>query len=128
MPVEEVNRLDESILLTIKKLIGIEDELDAFDIDVMVFTNSTFSILTQLGVGPPDGFVIVDGTESWSDYTMDPVLLGFVKIYIATKVKLTFDPPSSSALLKAMEDTIKELTWRMIVHVESSPKSDPPAI
>lgn len=120
--------MDESILLTIKKLIGIEDELDAFDIDVMVFTNSTFSTLTQLGVGPPEGFVIVDGTESWSDYTMDPVLLGFVKTYIATKVKLTFDPPSSSALLKAMEDTIKELTWRMIVHVESSTKSEPPAI
>ena len=121
--------MEENILTTIKKMTGIEEGLDAFDSDIMVFINSAFSTLNQLGAGPPQGFAIVDGSECWDDYSKDLVLIGFVKTYIATRVKKTFDPPASTALLKAMDETVDELTWRIIVQLETTAvKPEPPAI
>ena len=81
--------------------------------------NSAFSSLTQLGVGPQDGFFIKDETDLWTDFIQDDKRLEFVKTYIYLKVKLVFDPPLSSSVLDAMNRQINELEWRLNVAVDS---------
>lgn len=101
-----------SILYTIKKMIGFDPEYNQFDTDIIVYINSAFSILKQLGVGPKEGFSISDETAVWSDFTTD-VSLEMVKTYIYFKVKVSFDPPSSSFALDSIKNQISELEWRM---------------
>ena len=98
-----------SILNTIKKLLGPTEVYDHFDTDIIVHINSAFSSLTQLGVGPQDGFFIKDETDLWTDFIQDDKRLEFVKTYIYLKVKLVFDPPLSSSVLDAMNRHINEL-------------------
>lgn len=104
----------ESILTSIKKLLGPGEDYDHFDADIILHINSTFSVLNQLGVGPSEGFRITDSTEIWTDYIPDdPVLLEMVKSYMYLKVKLLFDPPTSSAVLASMERQADTLEWRL---------------
>lgn len=107
----------ESILNSIKKLLGPTEDYTHFDPDIIIHINSALSILTQLGVGPPEGFYIDGPEDEWSSF-VDNDKIQFVKTYVYLKVKLVFDPPSSSAVLKSMEDTIKELEWRLNVAVD----------
>ena len=86
--------------------------------------NSAFSSLTQLGVGPQDGFFIKDETDLWTDFIQDDKRLEFVKTYIYLKVKLVFDPPLSSSVLDAMNRQINELEWRLNVAVDSGTRRD----
>lgn len=109
----------ESILTSIKKLLGISEEYDHFDPDIIMHINSTFMTLNQLGVGPAEGFSIEDETSTWSDFISDNVKLEAVKSYIHLKVKLLFDPPSSSAVIEAISKSINELEWRLNVIVET---------
>ena len=83
----------ESILTSIKKLLGITEEYDQFDPDIIMHINSVFMILTQLGVGPAEGFSIEDDTAVWTDFIQDVKKLESVKTYVYLKVKLAFDPP-----------------------------------
>ena len=108
-----------SILNTIKKLLGPTEVYDHFDTDIIVHINSAFSSLTQLGVGPQDGFFIKDETDLWTDFIQDDKRLEFVKTYIYLKVKLVFDPPLRSSVLDAMNRQINELDWRLNVAVDS---------
>lgn len=108
----------ESILTSIKKMIGIEEEYEHFDADIIIHINSVFSILTQLGVGPANGFTISDKTATWSQFIGDSVMIESVKTYMYLKVKLIFDPPLSSAVLESMKQTISELEWRLNVSVD----------
>lgn len=108
----------ESILTSIKKLLGIEEDYEHFDPDIVMCINSAFMVLTQLGVGPPEGFSIVDKETSWPEYILKGNFEA-VKTYIHLRVKLDFDPPSSSALLGAYERRIKELEWRLNVESET---------
>lgn len=112
----------ESILLSIKKLLGIEGEYTHFDPDVIIHINSAFFILSQLGVGPPGGFRIKDETVTWDDFIQQSVNSNIesIKTYIYMKVKLAFDPPSSSALITSMEKSISEFEWRLNVAAETS--------
>lgn len=105
----------ESILASIKKLLGIDEEYDHFDQDLIMHINSVFMILNQLGVGPAEGFSIQDSKSVWSDFIPDGSNLEAVKTYIYLKVKLMFDPPSSSAVIEAINRTIAELEWRLNV-------------
>ena len=109
----------DSILTSIKKLLGIEEDYEIFDTDIIIYINSAFSILTQIGVGPAEGFSIKDKTTKWSDYMQDDPRLEHVKSYIYLKVKLVFDPPTSSTILNAYNDVIKELEWRLNHAVET---------
>ena len=109
----------DSILTSIKKLLGPEEIYEHFDADIVMHINSAFSTLTQLGVGPEEGFVIKDKTAIWKDFIQDDKLLEFVKTYIYLKVKLVFDPPLSSSVLDAMNRQINELEWRLNVAVDS---------
>lgn len=108
--------MDESILNTVKKLLGIDPEYDSFDKDIVVFTNTAFGILNQLGVGPEEGFSISGDNETWNDYISDDMVgLDMVRTYVVQKVRLMFDPPQSSAVIEAVKSHIAELEWRLLV-------------
>lgn len=108
-----------SILTSIKKLTSLPEEYDAFDEDVIFFINTTFSTLWQLGVGPDTGFKIADESTKWSDYISDDlVLLGMVQDFMKLKVRLKFDPPTLASVLKAMQDEVKELEYRIPLQVD----------
>ena len=110
----------ESILISIKKLLGITEEYDQFDPDIIMHINSVFMILTQLGIGPAEGFSIEDDTSIWSDFIKDANKIEAVKSYVYLKVKLLFDPPLSSAVIDSTNRLINELEWRLNVIAEST--------
>ena len=109
----------ESILTSIKKLLGIAEDYTHFDNDIIMHINSVFLILTQLGVGPPEGLVIQDATALWTDFVADDKNLELIKSYTYLKVKIMFDPPLSSAVLDSTNQLIKEYEWR--IQVASDP-------
>ena len=108
----------ESILTSIKKLLGIEEEYTQFDADIIMHINTVFLNLTQLGVGPSEGFLIEDDTAIWEDFIGDSGQLQAVKTYMYLKVKLLFDPPLSSSVTESMNRMIAELEWRLNVAVD----------
>ena len=105
----------DSILTSIKKLLGISEDYEHFDQDIIMHINSVFMILTQMGVGPADGFRIEDDSAIWSDFTSDLKVLESVKSYMYLKVRLLFDPPTSSSVLDSTNRLINELEWRLNV-------------
>lgn len=110
----------ESILTSIKKLLGIAEEYEHFDADIIMHINSVFLILTQIGVGPSEGFSITDKGDIWNDFLpANQKNLNAVKSYVYLKVKLLFDPPTSSALMESTERLAKEYEWRINVAAES---------
>lgn len=109
-----------SILTSIKKLLGISEEYVHFDVDIIMHINSVFMVLAQLGVGPPDGFTITGKYENWNDFIKDDTKIEAVKTYVYQKVRLLFDPPTSSAHLEALQRSIAEFEWRLNVAAESS--------
>lgn len=114
--------MDDSILNTIKKQLGITEDYTVFDDDLIMHINSVFLTLSQLGVGPDEGFFIEGKTDSWTDYIDEGVLLNSIKTYVYLKVKLLFDPPGSSYAVDAINNIIKELEWRINVQVENKTK------
>lgn len=110
----------ESILTSIKKMLGIDEEYTHFDADIVMHINSVLMILTQLGVGPEEGFVIEDDTSTWVNFIPEAnaAQLHAVKSYIYLKVKLIFDPPLSSAVIDSMNRQIAEFEWRLNVAVD----------
>lgn len=108
----------ESILTSVKKMLGIMEEYEHFDPDIIMYINSVFVILAQIGVGPKGGFRIEDSTTEWSEYLDDNILLETVKSYVGMKVRLMFDPPQSSAVIESMNRLISELEWRISVTVD----------
>lgn len=110
----------ESILTSIKKMLGIAEEYEHFDSDIIMHINSVFMTLTQLGVGPSDGFYINDKESIWNDFTIDINKLQAVKTYVYLKVRLVFDSASlGSATISAYERQIQELEWRLNIGAES---------
>lgn len=107
--------MNESILESIKKLLGISPEYDHFDQDIIFHINSVFMILNQLGVGPEEGFSITGDFELWKDYIPEGSNLEIVKSYIYMKTKLMFDPPTNSSVTQAMERMISEMEFRVLV-------------
>ena len=105
----------ESILTSIKKLLGIAEEYTHFDADLIMHINSVLSILTQIGVGPAEGFSIKDESSVWEDFVPDNAKLEFIKSYVYMKVKLLFDPPISSAAIESINRLTSELEWRIQV-------------
>lgn len=109
----------ESILTSIKKLLGITEEYEDFDIDIVMHINSVFFTLSQLGVGPEEGFTISDKYAKWKDFLPEGKNLEAVKSYMYLKVRLLFDPPLSNAALEAMKDQAKEYEFRLNIAAES---------
>lgn len=102
----------ESILLSIKKLLGIDPEITQFDQDLIMDINTAFMVLTQIGVGPEEGFSISDTSATWSDFTSMQQIEG-VKSYVHHKVRLMFDPPTNSTVMESEKQIIAELEWRL---------------
>lgn len=109
----------ESILTSTKKLLGITEEYEHFDKDIIMHINSVFLNLTQLGVGPKEGFFIEDDTAEWTDFIEDHIQLQAVKSYMYLKVKLLFDPPLSSAVIESTNRMIAEFEWRLRLAAEN---------
>lgn len=110
--------MEDSILLTVKKHLGIADEDTGFDLDILMDINTVFGILTQLGVGPVEGYSIDDDTSTWSDYLQDNKLLEMVKTYMYLKVRMIFDTPTSGSMNSAHEQLIAELESRISYMVD----------
>ena len=110
--------METSILTSIKKLLGVAEDYAEFDEDIMTHINSVFLNLTQLGVGPEEGFMIEDDTAVWEDFINDSIQLQAVKTYVYLKVKLLFDPPLSSSVTESINRMIAELEWRLNVAVD----------
>jgi len=110
--------MEPSILTSTKKVLGIAETYTVFDMDIVTFINTAFSILNQLGVGPVDGFFIEDESAEWEDFEVPPNQLNLVRTYVFLKVRLLFDPPSTSFLIAAMTDQVKEYEWRLNVFRE----------
>lgn len=115
----------QSILNSIKKVIGLVEEDHSFDVDILLHTNSVFSTLTQLGVGPVTGFEIEDDSTMWDTFLGDDPRANFVKSYVYLKVRLLFDAPSNPSVLTSMNEQIKELEWRINVLMEGDSWTDP---
>ena len=108
----------DSILTSTKKILGIDAEYDAFDVDVITHINTAFSTLNQLGLGPEEGFMIEDDSTEWGDFLDDDMNLNSVKTLIYLKVRVVFDPPATSFTLDAMNKQIEELEWRLNIYRE----------
>lgn len=111
--------MEDSILLSVKKLLLIADEDTGFDDQIIMYTNSVFDILTQLGVGPKEGYAISGYSEVWSDYLANNKLLNLVKTYIPMKVKLMWDN-NNGTVNNAISDIVAEKEWRINVMVDPS--------
>lgn len=110
----------DSILTSIKKLLGIAEEYDHFDADLIMHINSVFMILTQMGVGPKEGFVITGPYEVWTSFLPETgPKLEAVKSYVYLKTRLLFDPPTASAVMDATKSMINEFEWRLVHGVET---------
>lgn len=117
--------MSNSILTSTKKILGLAESYKEFDLDIIMHINSVFSTLHQLGIGPALGFEIEDDGDEWDDFVSDDLPLNNVKSYVFLRVKLLFDPPSTSYHLTAMENQIRELEWRMNVYREGTAWVDP---
>lgn len=110
--------IDDSILISIKKQLNIDRDDTAFDSDVLYLINSNIAVLTQLGIGPADGFSITGQDDKWSDFVSENTLnMAFEHLFL--RVKRSFDPPNGS-VLTSMENVIKELDWRLAVAGEEA--------
>lgn len=109
----------ESILTSIKALLGPAEEYEHFDVPLIMFINSTLAVVTQLGLGPKEGFVIKDKTAKWTDLAPESPALELAKEYVYAKVKLKFDPPTTGSHVEALKETIREYEWRANVAAES---------
>lgn len=110
--------MEESILITIKKLLGLDKDYEAYDTDVITKVNTFLFTLTQLGVGPATGFRITGKYETWDEFIGDRIDLEAVKDFIHMKARITFDPPNSAAALQALKEEAKELEFRINVQVD----------
>ena len=117
--------MDASILTSTKKILGIAEDYTVFDTDIITHINSVFSTLTQLGVGPEEGFMIEDSSAMWSEYIVDDMQFNAVRSYVFLRVRLLFDPPTTSYLIAAFKEQVSELEWRLNVYREETGWSDP---
>lgn len=111
-------KVEDSILLSVKKSLGLDPSMIHFDSDIMMCVNSALNVLTQLGVGPVEGFMISSQEESWNQFIGDDPRLNMVKTYIFIKTKLIFDPPTIGAVMEAYKEQVKEYEWRLNVQVD----------
>ena len=119
--------MEQSILTSTKKILGIAEDYTVFDLDIITHINSAFSTLTQLGIGPDEGFMIEGAETLWTDYIVDDLQYNSVKTYVFLKVRQLFDPPTTSYLISAVERQIQELEWRLNVHREGTEWTYPDA-
>lgn len=108
----------DSILTTVKEMLGITEEYTHFDVDIIAHINTVLAILSQIGLTTTNGFSIKDKDDSWNSIILPGTNLEMVKTYVYMKVKLIFDPPQSSGAVESMKQLISEMEWRISVSVD----------
>ena len=106
----------DSILTSVKKLLGIAESYTEFDADIIMHINAVFLVLQQLGVGPEKGFGIVDASAVWDDF----LPYRFIASYMGAKVRLAFDPPQSSTAMEALKNTVAEMEFRLNIEFDKA--------
>lgn len=117
--------MNDSILTSTKKALGLAEDYEAFDPDIIMHINSVFSTLNQLGIGPTLGFMIEDKEALWDTFLGSDPRLNNIKTYVYLRVRMLFDPPQTGFHTQAMQDQIKELEWRINVQREDEHWVDP---
>jgi hypothetical protein len=112
--------MENSILNDVKRLLGLVEEDTNFDADIIIHINTAFTILTQLGVGPTDGFYISDKSAQWKDFLSDNNKFNSVITYVYLKVRMVFDPPQTSFLIESINRNIEQLEWRLVAQAEGA--------
>lgn len=111
--------MEDSILLSIKKMLGLSEEDESFDLDVTLQINSAITVLTQIGVGPKDGFIVTSKVDTYNDWLGDSFEgVSLVKMCIYYRVRLGFDPPSSTSVIECIKEMIKEHECRLSYQVD----------
>lgn len=117
--------MEQKILASVKKVLGLDSTDTSFDLDILTHINSSFSTLHDLGLGPDDGFMIEDDTPVWADYGETDQVINRVKTYVYLKTRVVFDPPTTSYAITAAKEQIEELEWRLNREREESSWVDP---
>ena len=122
---EETSSITQSILLTVKKMLGVSEEYHAFDLDIIININSVFLTLNQLGVGPATPYQITDTEQTWSDFLGEQTeYLAGVQTYVYLRTRLLFDPPTNSFLVDSIRKQCDELEWRFTVQPKTQKEVD----
>ena len=110
-----------SILRTVRKLVGLYEDDPSFDTDLLIYINTAFQALQELGVGPENGFSVVDESTLWSEFVEGTTIpVDPVKTYVCGKVKLAFDPPANAQITQSIQNTINEAEWRLSILVNKA--------
>jgi hypothetical protein len=117
--------MEQSILKSVKKVLGIEASDTSFDLDILIHINSAFATLNQLGIGPDDGFEIEDDDAEWSSFYGTDPRYNAIRTYVWLKVKTVFDPPQTSYAVEAVKEQIREHEWRLNAYRETMEWIDP---
>lgn len=117
--------MSDSILTSTKKILGIADDYDVFDLDIIMHINAAIATLTQIGVGPSEGFFIEDASTTWEAFLGTDPQLNSAKQYVFLRVRVLFDPPQTSYLVEAFNQQIQQHEWRLNVYKESTIWTDP---
>jgi hypothetical protein len=120
-----VSHVAQSILSSVKKILGVSEDDTSFDLDIVLHINSAFSTLHQIGVGPDEAFMIEDATATWDDFISGDARYSQVKTYICLRVRTLFDPPQTSYLIESMDNQIAKLEWSLNVTREGDSWKDP---
>lgn len=111
--------MDESILTSIKQMVGVEESDESFDIDIITYINTALALLHRIGAGPTEGLMITDDTTTWGEFTQNQIVLSLAKTYVYQKVRLEFDSASlTSAAIEAMKRSNAELEWSINIAVD----------
>lgn len=110
----------DSILASIKQMLGVTTDYDVFDPDIIADINATMMTLNQLGIGPKGGFVISGNGQTWSMLT-DRQDLSAIQTYVYMRVRLMFDPPSNSFVVESFNKQIAEFEWRLLLEAKGGP-------
>ena len=110
----------DSVLTSVKKLLGIAESYTAFDADIIMHINAAFLVLQQLGVGPEKGFTIADASATWDDFLPGDERAKTIAAYMGAKVRLAFDPPQSSTAMEALKNTIGEMEFRLNIEFDKT--------
>lgn len=117
--------MTDSILDSVKKVLGLDAAYTAFDPDLVMHINSAISTLTQLGIGPDTGFSITGKDETWATFLGTDARLNSVKSCLYLRVRMLFDPPNTSYMIEAMNNQIREFEWRLNTYREGNSWTDP---
>jgi len=119
--------MENSILTSVKKALGIDVGVTHFDVDIVMHINSAFSVLNQLGVGPELGFEIEDSSAEWADFYDDDPRYNLIRTYMYLKVRVLFDPPTVGYHMDAMKEQLLEHETRISYYRETTGWTDPNA-